>query len=334
MAMDPEEHGCCDRRSFIRRGALGAAAIALGGCTSSWKLPIEGNDAGRRIPAGVAGAPDLLTQVRGPGVRRDLEDAVARLLEPLGGMGAFVNRGQMVLLKPNMSFAVPSDRHATTSVPVVAAVARLARRAGAREVIVADHPVSDAAEVIAAMGIGQAELGSGVRVVPVTDESAWAERALPRGRSIREAQVLRALEEADVHIALPVAKSHGSAGFSGTLKGMMGLVRTRKTFHWLHDLHQAIVDLNTAIRPDLVIMDGLDVLSSGGPRGPGRVVRCDTLLAGTDPVAVDAAGVRLAPLHGQKVRPDRIRHLALAASMGLGRIDPGGENTRLIELAG
>jgi uncharacterized protein (DUF362 family) len=247
-------------------------------------------------------------------------------------MGAFVKPKQTVLLKPNMGFAVPNNRHANTSTQLIAGVARLALEQGAGEVIVADHSVSESEEVIESMGLRQAVKPLGVKVMAVSDGSEWVETRLPNGRSIQSADVLRVALEADVHIALPTAKSHGSAGFTGTLKGMMGLVLTRKTFHWLHDLHQAIVDLNTAIRPHLTIMEGLDVMTTNGPRGPGKLVRCDSLIAGTDPVAVDSAGVRLAPLHGQKVSPGRIRHLALAASTGLGNIDLPGELVRTIQL--
>ena len=124
-----------------------------------------------------------------------------------------------------------------------------------------------------------------------------------------------------MHIALPVAKSHSAAGFTGTLKGMMGLIRSRIGFHLTLDLHESIVYLNTVLKPDLVIMDGLTVMATGGPAGPGDLVSTDTLIAGTDPVAVDSATVRLAPLFGEKIAPAKIRHIALAAARGLGRIE-------------
>jgi uncharacterized protein (DUF362 family) len=85
--------------------------------------------------------------------------------------------------------------------------------------------------------------------------------------------------------------------------------------------HQAIADLNTVLRPHLSIMDGLAVMTSGGPAGPGPTQTTDTLIAGTDPVAVDAAGVRLAPLFGAKVEPSRVKHLVHAAALGLGALE-------------
>ena len=51
-----------------------------------------------------------------------------------------------------------------------------------------------------------------------------------------------------------------------------------------------------------------------------------------DSALLDAAAVRLAPLHGKKVDPKRIRHLQAAASMGLGRLDIAKSETQLSEI--
>ena len=318
-----------DRREFLKKTAAGAAALAISGCTQSWEIP---PDAGTRVRQ-TATKPSTLVQIKGPDVPKDLGAAVARLLEPLGGMGAFVKPGQSVLLKPNMGFAQPVDYHATTSTALITAVAGMVLTAGAARVFVADHPVSDAADVIESMGLIKALSGLKVRVMPIDDDSPFVTRKLPMGRELKEVEYLKLALEADVHIALPIAKSHSSAGFTGALKGTMGLIRSRKSFHWLHDLHQAVADINTGIRPHLTIMDGLSVMTTDGPRGPGELVRCDALIASPDPVAVDAAGVRLAPLHGRKVKPKRIRHLMLAEQMGLGRIDPPADQVHQLSMA-
>lgn len=320
------------RRDFIKISALGAASNALSGCTSSWKVPTETkknkSDSGRSIsqlsqPLEPASKTRIkLAQVSGPGVSCDITNALLSLINPLGGMGSFVKKGQRVLLKPNMGFAVANELRANTDVALIAEVAQMALTAGAKEVVIADYSVSDSAEVIALMGLKEAVKSlKGVKVLAITDDNQYVETKIPKGKSIEETELLRIVQEVDVHIALPIAKSHSSAGFTGTLKGMMGVIRSRRPFHYRYDLHQAICDLNTIIKPNLIIMDGLSVMTTDGPKGPGKVVKCDSLIAGTDPVAVDAAGVRLAPLHGQKVEPHEVRHLVIAQKMGLGKID-------------
>jgi uncharacterized protein (DUF362 family) len=311
-----------DRRKFIKHSLLGAASIAVAGCTSSWKLdneddPKESKDS---KPLASANSSDL-AQITGPKVEKEIDTAVRKLLEPLGGMQAFVKKGQKVLLKPNLGFARPPEQRATTSVGLVAAVAKMALEQRASKVVIADHGVDDTEEVIQMIGLRPALKGLDVEILAAGSDSRFVETKIPQGKELDEAEVLAVALECDVHIALPIAKSHSSAGFTGTLKGMMGLVATRKTFHWLHDLHHAIVDLNTIIKPDLVIMDGIEVMTNEGPQGPGELVRCDSLIAGSDAVAVDSAGVRLAPLFGRRVDPKQVRHLKLAQARGLGLID-------------
>ena len=310
------------RRQFLKSSAAGTAALAVGACGSSWQVSDKST-----IPAAEARAPEsTLARIKGPGVAQNLGPALVKLLKPLGGMQAFVGKGQTVMLKPNMSFAKPVAFRATTSAGLIAAVARLALEQGAGKVIVADHPVSDADDVIKAMGLKEALQGLDVQVLKVDGDSPWVEKAIPGGKSLSSARFLELALKADVHIAMPLAKSHSSAGFTATLKGMMGLIRSRVGFHVVRDLHQSVVDLNRVLKPQLVIMDGLEVMTTGGPQGPGKLVQARSLIAGTDPVAVDAAGVRLAPLYGKQVDPATIRHLALAAAAGIGRIDlPGGK---------
>ncbi len=61
----------------------------------------------------------------------EIRAALARVLEPLGGIGAFVKSGQRVLLKPNLLSAKGPERAITTHPNLVEAVAEEVRRAGA-----------------------------------------------------------------------------------------------------------------------------------------------------------------------------------------------------------
>jgi uncharacterized protein (DUF362 family) len=321
-----------NRRNFIKKSLIGAATLTVSGAVSStnsgcssWQLKEDevldsDIDQGKNqleIPK-----PSVISQIKNPAVSSDMTAAVTKLLEPLGGIGAFVKEGQSVLIKPNMGFAHTPDRRTTTSAKLVGVVAKMVRDLGASKILVADNPVNDVNKILKLMGIKEALEGLDAKIVLVDKASNFdfVERKIPQGKAIDSTEVLAEAAECDVHIAMPIAKSHSWAGFTGTLKGMMGLVATRNTFHWLHDLHQSIADLNTVIKADLIIMDAMEVLATEGPKGPGELVRCDTLIAGTDPVAVDSAGVRLTPLFGRRVKPKQVKHIRLAANMGVGHI--------------
>src|SRR5947207_12310649 len=65
-------------------------------------------------------------------------DLVRQALEPLGGMSQFVKADQTVLIKPNQTVYYSAEEGCTTDPLVVGALIRLAKKAGARRVQVAE----------------------------------------------------------------------------------------------------------------------------------------------------------------------------------------------------
>ena len=259
-------------------------------------------------------------EVAGPGVPRALDEAVKKLLAPLGGMSAFVKPGQKVLIKPNMGFPSPAEQRATTSPALLAALVKQVLACRPAQVLVADNPVRRPEACLRSNGIKEALAGLDVKIVMPTASAMFKRVEVPRGKSLRRVEVFRYALEADVHISVPVAKSHNAAGYSGSLKGSMGMVLDRESFHSRYDLNQAIADLGTILRPQLTVLDGLQVMTTDGPAGPGELVTTNTLVAGRDQVAVDARGVELAPLYGRRIRARQIKHLRLSSEMGLGKL--------------
>ena len=292
------------RREFIQKAALASAVIAAGG-----KAPVA---ATKERP--------VLVKLSGPSVPVNLGDSVKKVLKPLGGLSRFVKAGQSVLIKPNLGFPTPPAQRATTDPFLVAEVAKAVIACGADRIVIADNPVRRPEACLRITGIKEALKGLDVHLVLPTSEKMYKEISIKKGKSLRKVRIFKEALECDVHIAMPVAKSHNAAGFTGTLKGMMGLILDRESFHSVYDLNQAIADLNTVLRPDLVILDAIKIMVSDGPAGPGEIVDCNTLLAGTDPVAVDAEAVRLAPLYGRKLKARQIKHLKLASNMDIGQL--------------
>jgi len=296
------------RRQFLQGAAVTGAALVL-------------------APRGTRGAPGepakpSLVKVSGPGVPADLSLAVRKALEPLGGMGAFVKRGQVVMLKPNMGFPTPPAQRANTSPALVAAVTALVLEAGAKKVLVVDNPLRRPEACMKVGGHKEAVEKLGAHLIMPTAERLFVEKEIPGGRVLKRTDVFRDALEVDVHIALPIAKSHMATGYSGGLKGMMGLVLDRESFHSRFDLNQAVADLNTLLKAQLIILDGLQVMATDGPSGPGELITCNTVIAGTDIVAVDAAGVTLAPLYGRKIKPKQVKHLLCSEKSGVGTLSP------------
>jgi uncharacterized protein (DUF362 family) len=112
------------------------------------------------------------------------------------------------------------------------------------------------------------------------------------------------------------------------MKNLMGVVWDRGYWH-RNDLHQCIADFASYRKPDLTVVDAYNVLKRRGPRGVsvGDVVPMKSQIVSTDPVAADAAAAKI---FGHE--PSDIRHIELAAGMGLGRMDLGALSINRIKL--
>jgi len=251
------------------------------------------------------------------------EAAVRAAVSAVGGMGAFVKKGDQVVVNPNLSFASPPSRAATTNPEVVQVILKLCLEAGAKRIVVMDHPLQDAAVIGSRAAIADIvkETKGAVLFLPVT-EDLYREASIPKGKALKSTKTAKILDESDVLIKVPVAKSHSATGVSLGIKGSLGLILDRVACHNSPDLNQAIADLTTIIRPDLTIVDAVRALTTRGPQGPGKVVKLDTIVAGRDPVAADSHTVTLTPWYNRTFSGDKVKHLVLAAEMGSGEIDP------------
>jgi len=248
--------------------------------------------------------------------------ATKKALEAIGGISRFVKRGQRVVLKPNMSFARTPDFSATTHPLVVATVAQACIEAGAPQVLVLDHTLHRPELCLERTGIRDACRSiSGVHVLALQERTFFREVKIPKGEVLESVEVVKEILDGHLLINIPVAKSHSATGVSLGMKGLMGLVWDRESFHSRFNINQAIADLGTVIKPQLTILDATRALVSGGPGGPGQVRKPNLIIAGTDPVAVDSYGVSIVPWYGQNFKGRQVEHLLTAYQKGLGKID-------------
>jgi len=248
--------------------------------------------------------------------------ATKKALEAMGGISRFVKKEQQVVLKPNMSFARTPDFSATTHPLVVATVAQACIEAGAQQVLILDHTLQRAELCLERTGIREACKNiSGVYVLALQERKFFREIKIPQGKVLESVEVMKDVLDSPVLINIPVAKSHSATGVSLGMKGLMGLIWDRESFHSKYNINQAIADLGTVIKPQLTILDATRALASGGPGGPGEVKKPNLIIAGIDPVAVDSYGVSIAPWYGQNFKGRQVEHLLLAHQRGLGKID-------------
>jgi len=253
----------------------------------------------------------------------DVELIVNAAVASVGGMNAFVNKGDIVAVKPNLSFASPPERATTTSPEVIKAVLKLCIEAGAKQVMVIDHPLQHASIIGSKSPVAQViKETKGASLILPTMENLYEETPIPQGKVMTSTKTAKILNEVDVLINLPVAKNHSASFVSLGIKGNLGLVYDRTSYHTSSDFFQSLADLATIIKADLTIIDAVRALTTRGPQGPGKVVKLDTIVAGRDPVAVDSYAVELTPWNNRAAKGRNIQYLVKASEMGLGELDP------------
>lgn len=255
-------------------------------------------------------------------VQGETEKAVEKALEILGGMENFIQSGQTVLLKPNASFPNPPHWGSNTNPELVKAVALHALKVGASRVFVADNTMREGMESFNRSGLTEVLADvQRVKVLPIQEESLFTEVMVPNGKALKTVKIAKLLQKVDVLINLPCAKSHSATDVSFGLKNNMGVIWNRNFFHTGTNLHEAIAELATVIRPHLTILDATRALVTGGPTGPGKVQELNTVIAGMDPLAVDAYATTLVNWNNRSLKPKMIKHLLSASRLGVGEIE-------------
>ncbi len=309
-----------NRRTFLHR-ALAAGAAALMG--DGFGRVFAASPPPRQLSPGVQ---DIVA-VSGEDYFATTLTAVAQL----GGIQAFVPRGASVGLLVNSPF---KNFGASVNPDITLAVIQLCRQAGCSDIRYLKEP--HAGYWQRSQRFAQFEdrirqlnyLGDDHRQVEITG-----------GRVLDRVKVVEGLEDCDVFINVAITKHHKGVQYTGLLKNMMGLCpfSTNSYFHWgtlklgwyadLEHLTQCIADLNLVRRPDLCIVDATEFITANGPWGPGPIKKHRSVLAGQDPVALDAYGCTLLGLS-----PKDVLMIPKAAAHGLGRMDPGGRHLKTMTL--
>ncbi len=266
------------------------------------------------------------TADRAEGVRR----AVALLgINPV--------RGRSVLLKPNFNSADPPP--GSTHPDTLRAVIMQLRELGAGRITLGERSgMGDTRTVMRQLGAFDLAEELGFEAV-VFDELAAGEWAVIRSAGDHWQHgfaVPKLLLEAEAVVQICNLKTHRYGGhFTLSLKNSVGFAAkqiARTGYNYMTELHNSpdqrtmIAEINRTYAPALVIMDGVEAFTSGGP-DRGRVVRPEVILAGRDRIALDAVGVAILRHYGTtpEVSAGRVfeqAQIARAVALGLGAASP------------
>lgn len=163
------------------------------------------------------------------------------------------------------------------------------------------------------------------------DRGSWVRVKLP-GTHLKSVTVPEGVLKADRIISLANMKTHQFADYTFGLKLAVGYMHPLERYELhRHHLQEKVVEINLALPADLTLIDGREAFITGGPH-MGRKEPCAVVMAGTDPVRVDAAAYRRlyrlkeeqGCLNGFPPDPFATRQLGHALRIGLGGGAAGG----------
>lgn len=311
-----------ERKDFLK-GAL-AASIATAIDFSNVKSVLAGSqtvtqsDAKNNMVAVMGGEP---------------VEMLDKMLAEFGGIGKFVKKGDVVVLKPNIGWAKTVDMAANTNPLLVGAMVKYCLAAGASEVRVFDHTCNEWKSCYELSGIEAEVKKNGGKMIPANDESYYTEVSLPNGVKMKKTKIHKALLDCDVWFNMPILKNHGGAKMTIAMKNYMGILWDRSYMHE-NDLQQCIADLCTyPKKPALHIVDAYRIMKQNGPQGKSieDVVVSKGLFASTDPVAIDTAAVRFFN-QVKEMDLSTVTHIALGEKHKLGTSDLSKVNIKRIKI--
>ena len=319
MNPDPNSSGF-NRRQFLDRLAKAGISITAACAAGFWFHDSKGPTLSKNDQSNLI-LPDFSIDALGQkmSIVRG-EDRVATLrmaLKSLGGIEAFIKKGDRVLLKVNAAFASPAMLSATTHPAIITEMTQLCLRAGAASVLVTDNPINDPASCFSLTGIADAARSAGARVLLPRDD-LFSPMTVKEAKLIRNWPVLyKPFTDITKVIGMAPLKDHHRSGASMIMKNWYGLLGGRRNiFH--QDIHNIIMELAMMVKPSLVILDATTSMMTNGPTGGSLsdLKNTNTMIVSTDQVAADAFG---ASLLGRSL--DELPFIGKAEAAGIGTAD-------------
>lgn len=265
---------------------------------------------------------------------RDRAEALGRLFSAVDLSGL---AGVSVAVKANYNSADPFP--ASTHPDTLAALVRAAKAAGATAVTLAERSgMGSTRQVLGERGVLRLAADLGFRTVALDEigRDGWTKVEEPGLHWEQGFWISREFTTAGCVVQTCCCKTHRYGGhFTLSLKNSVGLVARKvpgDPHDYMQELHTSphqrkmIAEINGFYPVTLVVLDATEGFASGGP-DRGRLVTPGVILAGTDRVAIDCAGVALLRSFGStpdvmQGRIEDLEQIARAEELGVGVADP------------
>lgn len=242
----------------------------------------------------------------------DYKNMTKRLLVKAGLERLIPAKECRIGIKPNLVSPSPASLGATTHPEVVAGIIEYLQERGFQKIVMAEGSwVGDRTEdSVKACGFDGLSETYGVPFLDMQKEGAFEKDCAGMRLNL-----CNCVKDIDFVINVPVLKGHCQTRVTCALKNMKGMIPNseKRRFHSL-GLHKPIAHLSAGIHQDFIVVDHIcgDLVSEDG----GNPVTCNCVMAGIDPVRVDAHACRLL-----EYQVDEVPYIRMAEELGIGSAD-------------
>jgi uncharacterized protein (DUF362 family) len=238
-----------------------------------------------------------------------VETTVAALEMIKSDVNVALSAKKPILIKPNYINSKHPSTGITTDSRVIEGIVKFLRQLKTGEITIGEGSgFADTFQAFKVAGVDAVAERWGVKLADL-NKDAFVEVNPPNPLSLKKVKVAKTALESTI-ISVPKLKLHRIATVTLSLKNMMGALASKGSMH-TGRLSENIADLASVLRPSVSVVDG--IIAGEGHETSGNPVEMNLVIAGTDPVAVDAVGSAV-----MGIAPTDVKHLVLAEEKGLG----------------
>ena len=237
-------------------------------------------------------------------------ETTVKALEMIGSdLDGILSERKPILIKPNYINSEHPSTGITTDSRVIEGTVKFLRGRETEEIIIGEGSGwGDTFQAFKVAGVDAVAERWGVKLVDLNKDEI-IEVETPTPLALRKIKVAKTALESAI-ISVPKLKPHRIATVTLSLKNMMGALASKGSMH-RGNLSKNIADLASILTPSISVVDG--IIAGEGHETSGNPVEMNLIIAGTDPVAVDAVGAAV-----MGIPPTEVKHLLFAEKKGLG----------------
>ena len=238
-----------------------------------------------------------------------VESTVKALEAIMADLSAVLSSERPILVKPNYITADHPSTGITTDSRVIEGVVKFLKEHGKDNIVIGEGSGwADTFTAFRVAGVDKVAERWNVQLIDLNSD-VFVEVHPPNPLALKKVKVAKTALESTI-ISVPKLKPHRLATVTLGIKNMMGALASKGSMH-NGRLNENIADLASVLKPSLTVIDG--IIAGEGHETSGNPVEMNLVIAGTDPVAVDAVGAAV-----MGISPTEVKHLVLAEKKGLG----------------